>query len=1079
MVSLGVTEFLPQTLHGLASQRTPPDAVLVVDVTPGPDPGHGRTSAVRSAAQEAGLPLERVRVAHAPAADTFGDAVRHGMRQLADQGGGGEDLVGARWLWLLHDDSAPEGAALAELLRAAKSGPTVAVTGAKQRDWDAPERLLELGVSVSRTGRRFLGLEDGELDQGQHDNRVDVYGVGTAGALVLTSVWHELDGTDPALGPFGDGLDLCRRARLAGYRVVVAPRAVVRHARAGYRGLRPTQRGRRPGTATADVRRSFRARRVALLHTRSVHAARWALPLLWCVVLVGLPVRVLARIVTKEFRLAGDEIAAVVTVLSRPRAVLRARGRARRQQRLPARRLRPLMATTREAWRVSHERRMQAAAARRGRLVRSELELVERAALAERRRWTLTAVVSGLVALAGVGLVHLLAAGALTGGALLPLSADLGSLWQRAVGAWSATGDGYAATADPFVYVLAGLAAVAGGSAQVAITALVVAAIPLAGVGAWFAAGAATRSLRLRSWASVVWAVAPPLVLALGQGRLGPVVAHLALPWVALGVARALGVHRGDEPAGTTPVPRHGRPGSVAAAAAAGLALAVATAGAPALLVPALVVLILLAGVAPRRRAVLLLVAVPPVALLAPLLVEAAADVPGGSWRVLFADPGLPLGYRPGSSIAALLGWPTDPVPWPLLSGAAATLAPVAAGAILLLGAALALLRHGRVRTVRAGWSVLAVGLATAVVAARVEVGLGTGVDDVGGVQVVHGWAGPGTSLVVLGAVVAVLGAADGLLRRLASSSFGWRQVSAAALAVLLVLGPLTGAIAWAWQAVEARDSGGPTPVLAVTGRGTSPVPALGRELQRAPQEARVLSLQPSGDELSVRIWRGDGDQLDERAAAITARALDGPPGSSVVTDPDAADADLAELVAGLALGGAGDPRTRLAGHGVAVVVVPPGSGDARDRLVARLDATSALERVTENSTGVVWRVVPERSDVPVARARVHDADGRPLQVLASRGVLAHGLVERGEPGRLVVLAERADPGWRAWVDGRPLPARSVGWQQAFALPTAGGDVTVTYTSWPLTLVHSAQAVVLGLFAVLALPLRRRRAGVS
>src|SRR5690606_1616443 len=63
---------------------------------------------------------------------------------------------------------------------------------------------------------------------------------------------------------------------------------------------------------------------------------------------------------------------------------------------------------------------------------------------------------------------------------------------------------------------------------------------------AWFAAGAATRSLALRAWAAVTWALAPPLVLAIAGGRLGALVAHVLLPLVVLGIARAFGLDRRD-----------------------------------------------------------------------------------------------------------------------------------------------------------------------------------------------------------------------------------------------------------------------------------------------------------------------------------------------------------------------------------------------------------------------------------------------------------------------------------------------------------------------------------------------------
>src|SRR5699024_12637694 len=65
-----------------------------------------------------------------------------------------------------------------------------------------------------------------------------VLAVGTAGMLVERGLWRRLGGPDPVLGPFEDGRDVSQRARLAGHRVVVVPRAVVRHARAGYRGWR-------------------------------------------------------------------------------------------------------------------------------------------------------------------------------------------------------------------------------------------------------------------------------------------------------------------------------------------------------------------------------------------------------------------------------------------------------------------------------------------------------------------------------------------------------------------------------------------------------------------------------------------------------------------------------------------------------------------------------------------------------------------------------------------------------------------------------------------------------------------------
>lgn len=1095
MVTAGVTDYLPETLRGIAEQERAPDGVVIVDVAGvggGDGAGDGGGSALLSVARAAGI--DSIRVLPVPGARNLGSAVSTGLARLAEQADAG-DLARARWLWLLHDDAAPEPRALAELVRTGESGRSIAIVGSKQRDWAAPDEVLEVGVTVSPGGRRYTGVEDGELDQGQHDGRDDVYAVGTAGMLVAREVWAALGGPDPVLGPFGDGLDLCRRARLAGYRVVVAPGAVVRHARASYVGLRPGKgRGDRAlptpvARRAPDPRRSFRARRVALLHLRLVEAAPWTLPFLTVAALIGGPIRALVRLVTKEPGLAADEIQAAASVLLRPGAVARARRRTRAGQRVPARQLRPLRADWRAVWRVGHDRRLHAAAQRRQRRAMSDVEIAERATLARRRRVTGGVVAVALAAIAALAYGPLLVGGPLTGGAVLPLDVRFGDLWRTALSAWIAAGDGQAGPADPLLSVLAVLSLATGGSAQATVTALVLASLPLAGAGAWYASGAATRSPALRAWATAAWTLTPALLLATGQGRLGAVVAHTALPWAALGVARALGVERRDvieglgaeAAAGSRPAAAGSRPaaGSPGAAAAAGLALAVAAAGAPVLLPAGLLAVLLIAVVARRFRRNLLLAAIPPLVLLTPIVVEAARDVAAGSWRVLLADPGVPLASDAGAAYGPLLGWPMLPAPWPVLPEPAADVAPLVATGVLAGAALLAFVRARRFRAVLAGWLLAAVGLAAALGASRVDVAVGQGIGTDSPYQVVRGWAGAGTSLLVLGLLVAVVAAGDGLRGRLSDYPFGWRQIGTAVVATLLVLGPAASAGVWGWQVAQARATAGPDTVLAIEARSTDPVPAIGLEVQRPPVRSSVLALAPDGGEVTVRLWRADGDRYDEQSIVAAARALTGPPGSTQLMAPDAADADLASLAAGLVAGSAGDPRGDLAAHAIGVVVVPPGGGEAREDLVARLDATAGLERVTENATGTVWRVAPPEGATATGRIDVVSPGGVPLQVVPAQPVGGQGGVEAGDAGRTLVLAERADVSWQAWLDGRTLPALDADWRQTFGLGEAGGTVVVTSTDWTLTLIHAVQAVVLGLFVLLALPLRRRRAGVA
>lgn len=147
-----------------------------------------------------------------------------------------------QWLWLLHDDCAPEADALAQLLRVVENerelGKEVAIIGPKLRGWYDRRQLLEVGVTIAHSGRRWTGLDRREQDQGQHDHVKPVLAVSTAGMLIRRDVFEELGGFDRRLPLMRDDIDLCWRAQAAGHRVLVAPEAVVRHAEASSRERR-------------------------------------------------------------------------------------------------------------------------------------------------------------------------------------------------------------------------------------------------------------------------------------------------------------------------------------------------------------------------------------------------------------------------------------------------------------------------------------------------------------------------------------------------------------------------------------------------------------------------------------------------------------------------------------------------------------------------------------------------------------------------------------------------------------------------------------------------------------------------
>ncbi|MEL4358691.1 MULTISPECIES: glycosyltransferase [unclassified Luteococcus] len=169
------------------------------------------------------------------AEDGFGAAVARAEAELDPQVG---------WLWLLHDDLEPRPDALARLLLAAEEGQDVADGDSARpvgvvvpkllqpRRRNHPDRISELGQTISRTGERVLTVEPGDLDQDQLPSG-EVLGASTAGLLVSREAWRRLGGMSPQLPLFRDGMDLGWRAQRAGYRVLTCPDAALYHRRAG------------------------------------------------------------------------------------------------------------------------------------------------------------------------------------------------------------------------------------------------------------------------------------------------------------------------------------------------------------------------------------------------------------------------------------------------------------------------------------------------------------------------------------------------------------------------------------------------------------------------------------------------------------------------------------------------------------------------------------------------------------------------------------------------------------------------------------------------------------------------------
>ena len=213
----GHTPYLEQTLKALRASRYPITSLVVVDSGPASE-----------------LTPDDLRP-YAPLHYSQVKAVNLGQAVSASRA---DNLEAVDYLWLLHDDSAPDASCLGELIQAFENSTTLGIAGPKALDWDKPETLASVGIHATRGGERLTLFDPGEVDQGQYDGISDVLAVGTAGLLIKAQLWDRLRGSSPLLGIFNEGLELGRRARMAGYRVCLVPAARIYHAQAGLYELR-------------------------------------------------------------------------------------------------------------------------------------------------------------------------------------------------------------------------------------------------------------------------------------------------------------------------------------------------------------------------------------------------------------------------------------------------------------------------------------------------------------------------------------------------------------------------------------------------------------------------------------------------------------------------------------------------------------------------------------------------------------------------------------------------------------------------------------------------------------------------
>jgi GT2 family glycosyltransferase len=1009
--------WLPEVIASIGSQSRPIDRIVAVDTA--------SVDTSQKLLKSAGITtfLEDREMG-------YGDAIEHALA-LTPALASPDGTVSNEWIWLIHDDCAPDRDALKLLLEAVEDRPQVAIAGPKLRDWYDRDRLLEVGLSIAGNGSRWTGLEDNEQDQGQHDSIKEVMSVSTAGALIRRSVFEELGGLDINLALFRDDVDFGWRAHVAGYQVICVEQAVAFHAEAS------ASERRRVDVSEAFLHRPLLLDRRNAAYVLLVNSTWWLLPWIALQLFVTSVARAIINLLAKLPGYAGDEIAAVALLLAHPAELVQARRARKKKRLLSARVVSHFIPSTWSQLQIAFERAGSALAAwiapvvaRREQqrdletsqdLTRDSDEDSEEIdalpvetgslwkALIRKPQFLIAFIIAAISLIASRGRF-----GSLSGGALALSQGSGLDLLHRYSESWHLVGLGSAAPMPPWIAVLGISSILTLGNLPLLIMLifLFAPAISFLAIYRVLLRQGVQRNYGLVG--AAIYSASPLLWSCINQGRLGTLfVLQLAPTLLSL-----------------NPFSRDRDTSTWRRVFAISLLAGIIGAFSPLLLIlwAAIQLVLFIRSLIERRHQMRELGWVNVL----------FSDLLDGSKRrfALFLTP-LLLTF-PWS--ASLLIHPTQIIlepGIPLSSGGRFALAlfnpgGVSAPPVWIIGPFVFMvvitLLVDRLRN--PGLIVSGI-VAGAIVISQITI--------TGHGSSAKAWSGPLIAIAMILLLAPTLIFAQEYLPTLPDRRVGLRHFAWAAMAVVVATNLIAMPI---WAATGGANS-------LVTSKVTSDVPAFVTALQQTPARPKTVVLRAIDNEITYFFTRGAGIYLGDADVAIGL--------------PTKVSQAMNDLVSGTGL----TSSQTLGLYGVQYLYL---QNPAPSSLVRTVDGIGGFSRLSATTSGTLWRVMKSNP-----RLVFIGAAGSPL-ALDSHDVSANASVPSAGT---IQLAEKYDQGWRLLLDGRPIPLeRSPNDLPVFTIPQSG-QVALSHDGTLRRALISIELITLIFALVMALPAGRRRRDIA